>query len=119
VIIKHSLLRIILVLAFIIVSYLVFSKPSYSQNIPQLDKVGHMGSFLCLSFLTYLAFRPKWWLLCATMAAYGIFIELVQARLPYRSADVADFAADMVGVGFFYFCLWAYRKYFTAAYLVD
>ena len=116
---KNTLFKLTLVLAIIVVSYLVFSRPSYSQSIPNLDKVGHIGSFFSLSYLTYLAFRPRWWLLTLSMAGYGTLIEVVQSRLPYRSADIADFVADMVGVALFYSSLWAYRKYFGAARLVD
>ena len=91
-----------LLAAIILVSYLVFSRPSYPQGIPHLDKVGHLGSFLLLSWLTYEAFKPRWFILVPLMATYAFAIELVQAYLPYRSASFADFVADMVGVGLFY-----------------
>ncbi len=82
-----------------------------------MDKLRHIGSFFCLSLLTYFAFRPKWYLLIVTLSIYAIFIELVQARLPYRSASVSDFIADMAGIFLFYFCLWSYQRYFRATKL--
>lgn len=89
----------------IVVSYLVFSKPSYPQNIPGMDKVGHVGSFFGLSLLAYVAFKPRWyWLVWAT-AIYGALIEVVQAYIPYRSSDYHDFIADMCGVLLFYILL--------------
>ncbi|MCL2912648.1 VanZ family protein [Shewanella corallii] len=91
-----------LLAALLVVSYLVFSRPSYPQGIPHLDKVGHLGSFLLLSWLTFEAFRPRWFVLVPLMAGYALTIELVQAYLPYRSASLADFVADMLGVGLFY-----------------
>jgi len=51
------------------------------------------------------------------IAHIGILIELVQSRLPYRSASVADVIADFAGIALFYFCNWAYGKYFRAAQL--
>ncbi len=76
-----------------------------------MDKIGHFGSFFGLSLLTYLAFKPRWYTLTIFMAGYALFIELVQSRLPYRSADSADFLADMLGVLLFYFVRWIYRRY--------
>ncbi|NRB25954.1 VanZ family protein [Shewanella sp.] len=115
---KRHIFRLALVIAVIIISYLVFSRPHYPQLFSNMDKVGHLGSFFCLSLLTYLAFKPKWYLLTATLSIYAVFIELVQARLPYRSASVADFIADMAGVFLFYFCLWSYQRYFGATKVV-
>ena len=116
---KNRLFKLFLIVAVIVVSYLVFSKPNYPQSIPHLDKVGHLGSFLLLSYLTYLAFRPRGWVVTASMASYAVMIELVQSYLPYRSASTGDVIADMAGVACFYFGLWLYRKYFNATYLKD
>ncbi|MDD8059942.1 VanZ family protein, partial [Shewanella sp. ER-Te-42B-Light] len=44
---------------------------------------------------------------------YAILIELVQSRLPYRSASTADVVADFAGIGLFYlmhFSILQYRK---------
>jgi VanZ family protein len=117
VITKNTLFKLALAVAVVVISYLVFSRPTYTQSIPHLDKVGHLGSFFCLSYLTYLAFKPKWYWLSLSLAGYAILIELVQSRLPYRSASVGDVIADIAGVALFYFCLWAYGKYFHAAHL--
>ncbi|WP_335909128.1 VanZ family protein [Shewanella indica] len=116
---RQLLFKIALLIALAVISYLVFSKPNYPQSIPNLDKVGHIGSFFALAWLTYLAFRPRWYLMFATLAGYGFLIEMVQSRLPYRSADMADFVADMTGVVLFYVSLWGYRKYFGAAMLKE
>ncbi|QYJ80523.1 VanZ family protein [Shewanella acanthi] len=116
---RRNLFKIALAIAFVSISYLVFSRPSYPQNIPNLDKIGHLGSFFCLSYLTFLAFKPKWYWLASVLTGYAILIELVQSRLPYRSASMADVVADLAGIALFYFCLWAYGKYFTAAKLQE
>ncbi|MCE9677952.1 VanZ family protein [Shewanella sp. AS1] len=112
---KPLIFKFALLLAVLVTSYLVFSRPNYPQVVPNMDKIGHLGSFFLLSLLTYLAFRPKWYGVTAILALYALFIELVQSRLPYRSADSADFIADMCGVLLFYCALWLYRRYIRAS----
>ncbi len=80
-----------------------------------MDKVGHFGSFFGLAFLTHFAFKLKWLTLVTVLAAYAAFIELVQSRLPYRSASFADFVADMLGVGAFLLCYWLVSRYLRAS----
>ncbi|MGS0676711.1 VanZ family protein [Shewanella sp. 0m-4] len=117
---RQTIFKCALALTLILVSYLVFSKPNYYQTgIPNFDKVGHVGSFFILSYLTYLAFRPKWYILAVILAGYAVFIELVQSQLSYRSASIADFIADMIGISLFYFTHWIYCRYFKAAKLID
>ncbi|MDX1283087.1 VanZ family protein [Shewanella colwelliana] len=112
---RKSLFKLALLFALIVISYLVFSRPNYPQVIPNMDKLGHLGSFFSLALLTHLAFEPRWHTLAVVLAGYAMFIELVQSRLPYRSASFADFVADMLGVLLFYFGLWLYRRYVKAS----
>ena len=108
---KTNFFKLTLLLAFIVMSYLVFSQPTYSQNtIPYFDKIGHAGSFFILTCLTYLAFRPHWLVIVSLMAAYGILIEVIQYFIPYRGAEVADVIADLTGVALFYCLNFIYRK---------
>jgi len=109
---RPNIFKLTLIVALMIVSYLVFSKPNYPQIIPHMDKIGHFGSFFCLGYLTQLAFKPKWPVMVLLFTSYAIFIELVQSRLSYRTASFADFVADMVGIAAFYFCYWLYRRYY-------
>ena len=103
--------KLALVIAIIVVSYLVFSKPTYPQAFAHMDKVGHLGSFFALSYLAHSAFKPKWYYLCSALASYAILIELIQSRLPYRSASVADVMADFAGIGLFYLVNFSMNKY--------
>ncbi|QLE87869.1 hypothetical protein FLM48_15930 [Shewanella sp. Scap07] len=79
-----------------------------------MDKVGHFGSFFGLAFLTHFAFKLKWLTLVTVLAGYAALIELVQSRLPYRSASFADFVADMMGVAAFMLCYWLASRYIRA-----
>ncbi|GGI72497.1 teicoplanin resistance protein VanZ [Shewanella gelidii] len=108
---KQNLFKLTLLIALLIISYLVFSRPNYSQSIAHIDKVGHFGSFFVLSFLSYFAFKPKWYIVATALGCYAIAIELIQAKLPYRSASTADFIADMAGVASFYLLLWLANKW--------
>ena len=116
---RQYIFKLALAAAVIIISYLVFSQPNYPQTIPNMDKVGHLVSFFSLAYLTHLAFKPKWYTLAIILSCYAIFIELVQSKLPYRSASIADFIADMIGVLFFYFCHWIYQRYYQASHISD
>ncbi|MCF1427283.1 MAG: VanZ family protein [Shewanella sp.] len=107
---KSRFFQFALLAALLVVSYLVFSRPTYPQGIPNLDKVGHLGSFLLLSWLTFEAFRLRWHVLVPLMALYAFAIELVQSYLPYRSASFSDFVADMVGVALFYLLAWLFAR---------
>ncbi|MFT5788411.1 MAG: VanZ family protein [Shewanella sp.] len=117
---RQNIFKLALAITLMLVSYLVFSKPSYNINaIAHFDKIGHIGSFFVLSYLTYFAFKPRWYLLALVLVFYAVFIEMVQSQLSYRSASFADIVADMIGILLFYITQWLYSKYFKAAKLID
>jgi VanZ family protein len=103
--------KLALAVAVVVISYLVFSKPTYSQSFAHMDKVGHFGSFFSLACLTHLAFRPRWFTMVGILACYAILIELVQSQLPYRSASAGDVAADLAGVAAFFLLSWLRHRY--------
>ncbi|WP_245837036.1 VanZ family protein [Paraferrimonas sedimenticola] len=104
------LYQLALSFAFLGISFLVFSRPNYpTMGIEHVDKIGHLGAFWLLSWLTYASFKWRWVVLTGVMALYAVMIEVIQAQLPYRSAEVGDFVADMSGVALFYLTLWGYR----------
>ena len=65
--------------------------------VPEFDKVVHGGLFLLLAVTTRWRFGPRLGLL-ATVAAYAVLSEIVQAvLLPDRSGDPFDALADTTG----------------------
>jgi VanZ family protein len=83
-------------LTLLLVTYLSFGHiektPAGSIN----DKIGHSAAFLCLAFLLDFA-RPRtaWGTRkLLSLLAYGLFIEVVQYFLPYRTFSLWDLAAD-------------------------
>ncbi len=69
------------------------------------DKAYHFLEYLVLAALTYFALSrtTDWWVqerFFATIVAstlYGIFLEIVQAFLPYRSPSALDVLANTLG----------------------
>ena len=71
---------------------------------PYLDKVLHISQYWLFAWLLVQAIRftrlraPEYLLLAWIYAtAYGLLIEVVQVLLPWRSADLADAAANALG----------------------
>lgn len=84
--------------------YLALSPPSEGPGLFPWDKAQHFLCFYVLAGLCAAALpqRPLW-LSAALMAAYGLLIEGLQA-LPLfgRDAELGDWIADLVGIGFCY-----------------
>ena len=73
-------------------------------SVGQLDKVAHVCEYLLFAWLLVQAIprsrlHEREYLLWAWIYAtsYGLLLELVQAMLPWRSADWLDAAANAVG----------------------
>lgn len=66
------------------------------------DKLLHAGAFLGLEVLVEWALyardpKSRRWIAIASAVLVGGTLELVQAGLPYRSADIWDLVADSIG----------------------
>ena len=84
-------------------------------SVPYLDKAVHLCEYLLFAWLLVQAIRGSglrgghvlmWAWLSAT--SYGLLIELIQAMIPWRSAEVMD--ALMNGVGAALGVLWGGRR---------
>lgn len=76
-----------------------------------LPDFGAAGDFLSDKWLHGLTFagltlwftgqyeRRSYWRLVIWLLAFGLLIEVFQQFLPYRSAEMMDFIADLVGIG--------------------
>ena len=71
---------------------------------PHLDKVAHLCEYLLFAWLLVQAIRTTqmrereyrlWAWIYAT--SYGLLMELIQAMLPWRSAELGDALANAVG----------------------
>ena len=64
------------------------------------DKVGHAVVFFLLAALAQLGYAERRTVarLMLALLGYGLFIELVQALLPWREFSLWDWAADALGI---------------------
>jgi VanZ family protein len=86
--------------ALIIISTLAFI-PDYSGLPPVVsfnDKLNHASAFAVLLFLYRFAFFHTMQRILISLLFYAIFIEIVQAFLPTRTASIEDIFADSIGL---------------------
>ncbi len=97
------------------VAYLCFAKPDELPKVrPDIfgipfDKVAHFLMFFPFPIVAYESFRPKTdkklihlavlLILTAAGMALAIGTEHIQGQLGYRSEDIHDFYADIIGMG--------------------
>ncbi|MFY9143112.1 VanZ family protein [Sulfuricurvum sp.] len=62
------------------------------------DLLNHSIAFSVLTLLYRLSFSHTWKRILASLFAYALLIELVQAFLPTRCASIEDVVADSVGM---------------------
>ena len=95
-----ALFRAWLVVAIIGCSYLAFTPIPVPLVQHVWDKAKHAAAFVTLAILADFSFPRSGFGLrkAGALLAYGIFIEVVQYFLPYRTAEVLDVVADAVGL---------------------
>ncbi len=62
------------------------------------DKLNHAGAFLVLAFLLRMGWKVDYIKAVALLLLFGAFIEFSQLFAIHRSAELADVAADAVGI---------------------
>lgn len=63
------------------------------------DKLAHLTGFVFWAILFYRAFPGSHWTSALAWGlSFGIFIEVVQHFIPYRSMEFLDAVADCVGL---------------------
>lgn len=111
----YKIFRILLVLYVALVAFLCFA--NFKDSLPEVekfifgiptDKLVHFCMFFPFAILGYYSYNRKENnvidSLCAVInaCAYGCIFagitEIIQASLPYRSEDLADFGADCLAI---------------------
>ena len=83
----------------IAIFYLAFApRVDIGPDFHQADKLKHASAFAVLAMLLQRGYRPNVWRSVVALLGIGIFIEIVQAFLPYRDASVYDLMADGLGM---------------------
>ncbi|MES0874662.1 VanZ family protein [Sinimarinibacterium thermocellulolyticum] len=98
---RSTLLRAAWIAAMLVVGATALIPTPQLPALPAYaDKLVHLGSYLVLGALAVLAQNHHRHRVIAAIAmiGFGILIELVQARLPWRSFEWADIGANVAGV---------------------
>jgi VanZ family protein len=101
-----------LALAVVACSF-AFTPAEHAPTLGFGDKLNHIAAFMALGFVAALALPVGWrhtFLASAVGLALGVFIELVQAYLPTRTAEAADVVGDAVGLALGMALLWCLRQ---------
>ena len=100
---KHSLFWLVIFwINLLLLLYLTLA-PSVAPNVgyTHADKIYHFIGFGVLTFLSKLAYlKLSLKLTAIAMAALGLFVELAQSSLSYRTFSIADLLADIGGILF-------------------
>jgi VanZ family protein len=96
----HTLFRYLLLLALALITYLAFTPLPFPIASNLNDKFSHLIAFLCLALLADFSWPDSPWNLpkFLSLSGYGLFIESVQAMLPYRDFSLWDLLADNIGL---------------------
>lgn len=84
-------------LALVVIILCVIPAPKIVE-VSNVDKVEHALAFAALAFVFLRAYRHRVIWVITGCVAFGVGIELVQYFIPWRSAELADLVADIVGV---------------------
>ena len=93
--------RALLGFLMVLVCVLAFVPQPPTLDVVDGDKLQHIVAFACLAGCAALSTGPGWRSaagITLAMLCFGIFIELVQSRIPSRSAEWQDVVADTVGI---------------------
>ena len=94
------LFRLLLAGTLLFISWQATIRNGIALPLANSDKELHFLAFCTLAVLLDFAFpRSRFGLFkILPLIGYGILIEIVQSYLPYRSAELADVFADIVGI---------------------
>lgn len=93
--------RGVLLALLLVVSWLAFAPVQFHDGELPMDKLRHLAAFGVLAWVAAQGWglgRATGWRIAAALLAYGVFIELVQSRVPGRHASAADVLADIAGI---------------------
>lgn len=73
--------------------------PPSPDTIPHKDKAVHFGMFVVITWFGLQGYASHIKRIIVGLALYGIATELAQGLTSYRSASVADWLFDVIGIG--------------------
>jgi len=96
---RGKVAAVAIVLAVVVVGSLVSPSSLPTPGLAGSDKLQHAVAYFALALVAFYATaRDRWFAVAVGVAALGAGVEVAQAFLSYRTASVADAAANVVGV---------------------
>jgi hypothetical protein len=68
---------------------------------PEIDTIGHLTSFFILTWVSHSVIKLSLPFCVPLLIFYGALTEVGQSFLGYRSGQLGDFIADVVGISLF------------------
>jgi len=79
---------------------------------PALDTIGHLTSFFILTWVSHSIIKLPLSICMPLLIFYGALTEIGQSFLGYRSGQLGDFIADIIGISLFVLTKWLYLRFF-------
>lgn len=116
---QHSyfFITVIIVIALLLFAH-EFLPDSLRKRIfhfPEIDTIGHLTSFFILTWVCHSIIKLSLPLCIALLIFYGALTEIGQSFLSYRSGELGDFIADVIGISLFVIAKWFYISFFRKA----
>lgn len=109
---RYHLLIIILIVALFLSLYLI--SPEFRTIVlrsTKVDSIGHIISFFGLTWVLHSILKLPLFNTMLTVSLYGALTEFGQYYLGFRSGEVSDFIADLIGVALFGIIRWSILIY--------
>jgi VanZ family protein len=84
-------------------------------HFPEIDTIGHLTSFFILTWVCHSIIKLALPLCVPLLIFYAALTEIGQSFLSYRSGQIGDFIADIVGIILFVSTKWFYMSFFYKA----
>jgi len=81
-------------------------------HFPEIDTIGHLTSFFILTWVCHSIIKLSLPLCIPLLIFYGALTEIGQSFLSYRSGQIGDFIADVIGISLFVIAKWLYVSFF-------
>jgi len=79
---------------------------------PALDTIGHLTSFFILTWVSHSIIKLPLSICMPLLIFYAALTEIGQSFLGYRSGELGDFIADIIGISLFVLTKWLYLRFF-------
>ena len=97
--VDRKIMRILLFICFISVSYLAFTTSDIEPLKHTWDKLNHAAAFFALFLLlSYSCSKLTNLNKFLILVLYGVIIEVIQHFIPHRESSLLDILADIVGI---------------------